>query len=367
MSEQLFVSTRKGLFRLRDSKITDAWFIGDPVPMMTRDPGDGDPGALYAAVKHEQFGQKLHRSDDDGKTWSEITPPTYPQLPQGREPDRCPMRGIEIPWKLDMIWELETDGQGTLWCGTLPGGLFKSTDRGETWQLIESLWNQPARAKWMGGGYDFPGIHSICIHPRDPKHITAGVSCGGVWVTEDGGASWACRATGMRAAYAPPEFADDPDIQDAHRVVQCRDNPDALWAQHHCGIFRTTDGGRQWIEIEKAGPSTFGFAVVVHPNDGDTAWFVPGVKDEQRVPVDGKFVVTRTRDGGQSFDVLTEGLPQQDAYDIVYRHAMDIDASGNKLAMGSTTGSLWTSDNQGDSWQCITNHLPPVYAVRFVS
>lgn len=151
----------------------------------------------------------------------------------------------------------------------------------------------------------------------------------------------------------------------ARRIVQCHAHPDKLWAQHHNGIFRTTDGGRAWQEIENAGPSTFGFAVVVHPQDGDTAWFVPGVKDEMRVPVDGKFVVTRTRDGGQTFDILTEGLPQQNAYDIVYRHAMDIDSEGKSLAMGSTTGSLWLSENSGDDWVNLTHHLPPIYAVRF--
>jgi len=158
--------------------------VGDPVPMMTRDPGDG---ALYVSLNHGHFGHKMHRSDDDGQTWIEISPPAYPSPPEGRAADLCPIRGIEIPWELEMVWALEADGQGMIWCGTLPGGLFKSTDRGASWQLVESLWNKPARSKWAGGGYDYPGIHSICIHPRNPAHVTVGVSCGGVWVTEDGG------------------------------------------------------------------------------------------------------------------------------------------------------------------------------------
>jgi hypothetical protein len=169
----------------------------------------------------------------------------------------------------------------------------------------------------------------------------------------------------MRAAYMPPDQAYDPNAQDPHRVVQCRGNPKAMWAQHHNGIFRTTDGSESWTEVQDVKPSGFGFAVVVHPEDGETAWFVPAIKDEKRIPVGGKVVVTRTRDGGKTFETLTKGLPQEDAYDLVFRHSMDIDGSGTKLAFGSTTGSLWVSEDQGDSWQTVSQHLPPVYAVRF--
>jgi photosystem II stability/assembly factor-like uncharacterized protein len=169
----------------------------------------------------------------------------------------------------------------------------------------------------------------------------------------------------MRAVYMPPEQAFDPDVQDPHRVVQCRANPDRLWVQHHNGIFRSDDGGKVWVEIKEAGPSTFGFAVVVHPEQPDTAWFVPAIKDEKRIPVDGKVVVTRTRDGGKSFQTLRNGLPQEHAYDLVFRHALDIDGTGNRLAFGSTTGSLWVSEDQGDTWQTVSTNLPPVYCVRF--
>jgi hypothetical protein len=192
------------------------------------------------------------------------------------------------------------------------------------------------------------------------------VSTGGVWVTDDGGASWECRGTGMRAEYMPPERQFDMIAQDVHRLVQCGSAPDWLWVQHHNGIFRSTDGGHVWQEIEDVPPSAFGFAVVVHPQDPGTAWFVPAIKDERRIPVSGEVVVSRTRDGGTSFEVLRNGLPQQDAYDLVYRHGLDIDATGTRLAFGSTTGGLWVSEDQGDSWQCVAEHLPPVYAVRFV-
>ena len=138
-----------------------------------------------------------------------------------------------------------------------------------------------------------------------------------------------------------------------------------LWTQHHCGIFRSVDNGDNWIEIAEAGPSTFGFAVAVHPADPETAWFVPAISDEVRVPVDGKLVVTRTRDGGATFDVLSHGLPDDRAYDLIYRHGLDVDETGEQLIMGSTTGSLWWSANGGDSWRTFSTGLPPIASVNF--
>jgi len=213
---------------------------------------------------------------------------------------------------------------------------------------------------------NFPGIHTVCVHPTDSDHVLIAISSGGVWVTRDGGKSWAIGGKGMRATYMPPDRADDPNIQDAHRLAQCRANPDTLWVQHHNGIFRSTDGAASWTEVETARPSNFGFAVAVHPHDPDTAWFVPGQSDERRIAPEGRVVVSRTRDGGRSFEVLTNGLPQHHAYDLTYRHCLDVDPTGTRLAFGSTTGSLWVSDDQGDQWQTVTAHLPPIYAVRFM-
>jgi photosystem II stability/assembly factor-like uncharacterized protein len=171
----------------------------------------------------------------------------------------------------------------------------------------------------------------------------------------------------MFAEYMPPQRRDDEAIQDPHRVVQCPSQPERLWSQHHNGVFRSDDGGRSWVTIPNVLPAVFGFAVAVHPHDGDTAWLIPAVKDEKRVPVDARVAVARTRDAGKTWTVLTRGLPETNAYDIVYRHALDIDATGERLAFGSTTGSLWTTDDAGDSWACVSNHLPPIYAVRFSS
>ncbi len=360
--DQILVGTRKGLFFVARAKagwtVARTAFLGDHVPMAHRDP---ESGTVWAVLEHGHFGTKLHRSADEGATWEECAAPAYPEDVQ-KENWEIPIFG-KVPMALEKIWALESIG-GELWCGTIPGGLFVSRDRGTSWELVRGLWDHPARKKWGGGGARYPGIHSIEADPRDPRRIYVGVSTGGVWLTEDGGKTWSPRCQGLRADYFPPEQAGLPESQDVHRVVLCRARPETLWLQHHNGIFRSADGGRNWTEL-KGSPSSFGFAVAVHPEEPDTAWFVPAVKDEKRYPVDGKVVVSRTRDGGKTFEVLREGLPQEHAYDLVYRHGLAIDSTGKKLAFGSTTGSLWVTENRGDAWTCVSTHLPPIYVVRF--
>ncbi|MCZ6836127.1 MAG: exo-alpha-sialidase [Planctomycetota bacterium] len=371
MSDRMHVATRKGLFtfdRIDENwSITQTNFLSDNCTLVHGDTR-GDRPPLYCALDHGHFGAKLHRSRDEGETWDEIGIPVFPPRPEGEAPEIDSM-GKTIPDSLQLVWALQCGGvdqPGRIWCGTIPGGLFKSDDDGDTWELVRSLWDHPDRKQWFGGGTDWPGIHSICIDPRNSRRIIVGVSCGGVWISEDDGETWSCHAKGMRAEYMPPEREFDQRIQDPHCVVQCPSQPEKFWAQHHNGVFRSVDDCATWIEIKNISPSTFGFPVVVHPDDGETAWLVPGISDEKRIPVDGQVVVTRTRDGGQNFDQLREGLPQDHAYDLVFRHSLDIDETGDRLAMGSTTGSVWISEDQGDSWTCLKHHLPPVYAVRFL-
>jgi photosystem II stability/assembly factor-like uncharacterized protein len=367
MSDRLHVATRKGLFAFerRGSRwqITGTAFLGDPVSMVFSDLRDG---TLYAGLNLGHFGVKLHRSADGGGTWEEITAPTYPPNPEEtatRETEGDPAKAPSVK----QIWAMESAGAdrpGELWIGTIPGGLFHSRDRGDSWTLNQSLWDHPGRSKWMGGGADQPGLHSVVVDPRDTRRVTLGVSVGGVWHTADGGDTWEVKSDGMFAAYMPPEMKFEAVAQDPHRIVACPAAPDTLWCQHHNGAFRSTDRGRSWTELPVP-PSVFGFGVAAHPTDPLTAWFVPAVKDECRIPVDGKVVAARTRDGGRTFEVLREGLPQEHAYDLVFRHALDIDDTGDRLAMGSTTGALWITEDQGDRWQTLSTHLPPVYCVRF--
>ena len=368
MSKSMLVGTRKGLFRIERNgsgrwQIGASWFMGDPVSIVLAEPGGK---RIHAALDLGHFGVKMQRSEDGGKTWAEAPAPAYPPRPEGIE-DKDPMRGIDIPWSAQLIWALEPGGHpNELWCGVIPGGLFRSTDGGDSWTLIRSLWDDPRRKKWVGGGYDFAGIHSILVDPQDPDHITVGVSVGGVWTSHNSGETWELVGKGQRADYMPPEMADDLIAQDPHRIVQCPAHPHKMWMQHHCGIFASDDSGVNWREVADVKPSGFGFAVAVHPEDPDMAWFVPAVKDEKRIPVNGRFVVTRTKDGGKQVETLTKGLPEGPAYDLVYRHALDISPDGTALAFGSTTGSLWVSEDLGDAWNVVSTHLPPVLCLRFV-
>ena len=354
----LHLGTRKGCLGLRraargDWRLERASFVGDPVSQVLP---DGRDGRLYAALDLGHFGVKLRVSEDGGASFRALPAPAYPKA-EGA--------AAGAP-SVDLLWCLEAAGPapGSLWCGTIPGGLFRSDDGGASWTLNEALWNEPGRkSKWFGGGYPKPGIHSVLVSP-DGRRVTAAVSCGGVWISEDGGASWRVSTSGMFAEYMPPDQREDPEIQDPHRLACCAADRNRIWCQHHNGFFRSDDGGESWTSIEVP-PSSFGFAVAAHPEDRDKAWSAPLVKDECRVPVDRRMVVARTRDGGESWEALGRGLPERDSFAVVYRHGLEVHPSGEALALGTTTGALWISEDLGESWDLISAELPPIYAARF--
>ena len=352
----LHLGTRKGYLALRrfrrgEWRFVRTAFLGDPVSQLLPDPRSG---RLYAALNLGHFGVKLRVSEDGGKTFRELPAPAYP-----------PADGEGEAPSVDLLWTLEAAGPdpGSLFCGTVPGGLFRSADGGESWMLNGALWDQPGRKSWFGGGYPHPGIHSVLVAP-DGRRVVVGVSCGGVWISEDGGASWRVRTEGMFAEYMPPQRREDPNIQDPHRLSWCAADRRRIWCQHHNGFFRSDDGGESWTSLAPA-PSVFGFAVAAHPEDPDTAWSVPLVKDECRVPVDGRMVVARTTDGGAAWEPLGRGLPREHSFALVYRHGLEIHPSAEALALATTTGAVWISEDLGESWDCITTELPPIYTVRF--
>ncbi len=359
MTQRLHVGTRKGLFALtrggRGWDVTETQFLGDPVSAVLA----LADGSLLAALDLGHFGAKLWRREH-GEDWQEVAAPAFPPKPADAGDD-------PHPWSLGTIWALEPGGvAGRVWAGTMPGGLFRSDDGGASWALNAALWHMPERRQWTGvAGGEQPGLHSVLVDPRDPADLRIGVSTAGVWASTDTGATWRLINRGMYAEYMPPERREDPIVQDVHRLARCAARPEVMWCQHHNGTFRSTDAGATWQELTAIRPSKFGFAVAAHPHDPATAWFVPAIKDERRIPVDGRLVVARTQDGGASFDVLHRGLPQRHAYDLVWRHALAVDDSGACLALGSTSGGLWLSEDGGETWTMPEARLPPIAVVRF--
>jgi photosystem II stability/assembly factor-like uncharacterized protein len=368
MTELMILGTRKGLLLFEQHggewRFCREEFKAQPVSYATLDPRTG---TLWAALDHGHWGTKLQRSEDVGATWREIPAPKYPDdafINTGFPGEEQKPK----PATLSYIWLIAPGGADQpkrIYIGTEPGGLFQSDDGGETWQLNEGLWNRPERLSWwFGGGRDYPGLCSLCIDPRDSNHLFVGISVGGVYESRDGGATWEGRNKGLLANYMPdpyPEYGHDP-----HFMQMSPSDPDILWQQNHCGIFRTVDSAQTWKDISQpGGPAYFGFPIALDEKDPETAWVVPAIDAEFRIAVDQALCVCRTEDGGQSWQELRNGLPQANAYDVVFRHALDI--KGDRLAFGTTTGNLYMSDDRGDSWRSLGSNFPPVYSVRFAT
>jgi photosystem II stability/assembly factor-like uncharacterized protein len=203
----------------------------------------------------------------------------------------------------------------------------------------------------------------VVVDPREPNRILTGISVGGVFESTDGGKTWSPRNKGLIADFLPNPHAEVG--HDPHLLAASPSNPDILWQQNHCGIFRSTDGGDYWQKIsEENGPAHFGFAIALDKNNAETAWVVPAISDEVRMAVDGAMCVSSTEDGGKTWQHFREGLPQENCYDFTFRHALDI--HGDRLMFGTSTGNLFVSEDRGETWNCIGNYLPPIYSVRFI-
>jgi len=359
MKTTLLLGTRKGLIVLRKKpkgwEFNQTHFVGIPVSLAYVDQRDR---TWWACLDHGHWGQKLHRSKDEGNSWTEVEAPKYPEGTEMKE---------GVPAVVRYLWAFAHAGEdrsGELYLGTEPGGLFHSKDNGDNWQLVQSLWDQPSRLEhWFGGGRDYAGIHSIVVDPRNSDHIYIGISCAGVFETVDAGKNWIVRNQGLRADYLPNPQAEVG--HDPHMLVACATQPDVLWQQNHCGIFKSIDGANSWQEVtDDDGPARFGFAVAVAEGDPNQAWVVPAVSDEIRVAIDNALCVCRTDDGGKSWRDLRKGLPQKNCYDIVFRHALDV--NNHEVVFGTTTGNLFLSKDRGDSWDLLGHTLPMVYSVDFV-
>jgi len=382
------VGTRKGTFIVEPQQ--GRWrprlsgHAGQGVNNVARDP---HTGTLWALLGHGHWGAKLSRSDDDGATWRDNEAQIkYPAGARYYSQDMVEDTSAEfgVSWKVGMkdatvlkLWSIGFGRPGEIHVGTIPGGLFTSKDGGQSFALNLPLWNHPSRGgdlfagqgsgdtKWFGTpaseGELAPGLHSVEVDPRDPDRVLVAVSTAGVIETTDGGSSWHARNAGMRLDHTP-----DPDAEwghDTHHIQICQGQPDHVWQQNHVGVYYSDDGARTWRKVSAPDHGVhFGFPVATDARDGRTAWVVPGHSDMQRMTIGGGLFVARTKDGGQTWEQLRNGLPQDQAYDVVYRHALAADR--DTVAFGSTTGNLYVSDDHGDSWQVAANNLPPIYSVR---
>jgi len=348
----ILVGTKKGAFILESDTARKSWELRGPYcetwPMnhVIADPATG---TILAGGGSEWFGPAVWKSDDLGATWTHSSAGLA--YPEGETPIKA-------------VWSLAKSGE-SLYAGVDPAGLFRSDDGGETWNHLAGLQNHPSRPHWNPGGAGLI-LHSLLPHPEDDGRLWVGISAAGVFHTADGGETWETRNQGTRADFMPedqryPEFG-----QCVHCLVMAPGMPDRLYQQNHCGMYRSDDGGRKWISIEAGLPSTFGFPAAVHPRDPSTLYLLPlnGDSAGRYVP-DGKAAVWRTRDGGETWEDLRTGLPQGNTYFGVLRQAMATDRlEPAGVYFGTTTGSLYASADEGDSWTCVAQHLPTVLSVE---
>jgi photosystem II stability/assembly factor-like uncharacterized protein len=348
----LLIGTRKGAFLLESEDRRDWTMRGPlceswPVYHAIHDPGSG---ALYAAAASEWHGSAVWRSTDLGETWALSS--------EGIG------YGEDDPRKVSKVSSLAVS-DGRLRVGVEAPGIFESSDGGETWSLLTTLAGQPGSEMWDNPENQPPGhlgISALMADGDEAAHFWAIVQGVGIFETDDGGSTWAPRNKGLRADWPRPHEEVGFCV---HRLVRSPSDPNRMYQQNHVGVHRSDDGGQSWFEITDGLPSEFGFAAAVHPHDRDSFYVIPLDPGHARCMPEGQAAVWRTRDGGESWHKLTNGLPQEHAHLGVLRAAMAIDRHDTPgVYFGTSTGQLFASADEGESWNEIADHLPPIWSVE---
>jgi photosystem II stability/assembly factor-like uncharacterized protein len=348
----LLVGTAKGLFRVTPDVAGNRWRIDAPhlAGYSVLHTMEAPDGRLFAATSHKIWGAHIYVSDDHGATWTSLEAVPEHPADSGRGATKA-------------IWYLALSGD-TLFAGIDPAGLFRSDDGGGSWRPVAGLNEHPTRPTWEPSKGCF-AVHSIYIDSEQPDNIVAAVSAGGVYRSEDGGATWQPANAGVRAENLPERYPESG--HNVHRVIMHPRVPDRLYRQCYNGTYRSDDGGRSWTEITAGLPSDFGYGIVVDPNDPDTVFQIPESSSHMRAPVDGNLRVYRSSDGGATWESASSGLPAEHVYVTVLREAMDIDASDPcNVYFGTSGGQVFASLDAGDHWEELASYLPRVLSVKAV-
>jgi photosystem II stability/assembly factor-like uncharacterized protein len=386
---RVLVGTRKGAFILtsdrqrKDWKVSGPHFAGWEVYHMK---GSAvDPNRIYASQTSPWFGQVIQRSDDGGHSWHQpgsMGEPTVDEatgMPMGEsnkfvydtsDATGRPLTthqfydGTQKPWEFKRVWHLEPslDDPDTVFAGVEDAALFKSTDGGTTWQELAALRGHESGASW-GPGAGGRCQHTVVLDPGNPKRMVNAIYPAGPIRTEDGGLSWKPINQGLHSQYIPDPTAEVGHC--VHRIASHPKNPDTLFMQKHWDVMRSDDGGDNWHEISGNLPSDFGFPIAVHAHEPETVYVVPIESDALHYVAGGKLRVYRNRGGGEEWEALTEGLPQENCYVNILRDAMAVDECDPcGVYFGTSGGQVYASADEGDHWTAIVRDLPPVLSVE---
>ncbi len=357
MNNKVLLGSTKGLIILEQKngswEVSKIDFIGFQVSMVFV---DNHLNKWWVALDHKHWGSKMHCSANEGKSWQEVKAPEFHGFDYKEN----------VKAHLKRIWAMcaaGADRPGCYWVGTEPGALFYTEDDGKHFTLNKALWDHPSRQQdnqWFGAGRDFPFIHSIVVNPKQSDAIMVAVSCAGVFGSNDNGKSWDVKNQGLQASYLPNPNADVG--HDPHMMISCAANPQVIWQQNHCGIYRSENQGNTWVNKSgKNGFPYYGFALAVDEDNPEEAWVIPAKSDEVRVAAGLKLAVYHTLDGGESWEEQANGLPVYPAFGIVLRQALA--KRGKLMVFGTNNGNVFISEDKGDHWNNVSTDLPTINCV----